>query len=79
MESLEFGITDLETMNYMFEVAKKFKPNSTVNLGAWLIGDPDETYDKTFNEGYDEGYNDAVSEIESKLDTMTWEVGRMKK
>jgi hypothetical protein len=52
----------------MYEVFKRVNGNDRVD---W-----DE---EAYNEGYKDGYNDAIEEAESKIDAMSWEIGRLKK
>jgi uncharacterized protein YukE len=35
--------------------------------------------DESYEEGYNDGWNEAIEKIESELDDMAWNVGRMKK
>lgn len=68
---LEFGITDLETMNYMFEVAKMCRTGS--------VFDSDRKIEEARDEGYKEGYDEAIEEVGSKIDDLVWEIERLKK
>ena len=67
---IEFGIdkTDAETITCMYELFKRITEQDRVD---WVS----EAYDK----GYKEGYNDAIEEAESKIDSLAWEVGKLKK
>ena len=68
---IEFGIdkADVKTITCMYEV---FKRSSGYEK---QFSEDDESY----QEGYREGYNDAISEAESRLDDLSWEIGRLKK
>ena len=67
---IEFGIdrTDAETITCMYEVFKR------MNGGERVEWDED-----AYNEGYKDGYNDAIEEVESRVDELSWEIGRLKK
>ena len=67
---VEYGIdkTDAKTITCMYEL---FKRVTDKEGQVWK----DESYD----EGYNEGWNDAVQKIENELDSVTWNIGQMKK
>lgn len=67
---IEFGIdrTDAETITCMYELFKRITDKDGV-----------EWDDEVYNEGYRDGYNDAIEEAESKIDSLAWEVGKLKK
>lgn len=68
---IELGVdrTDTETITCMYEVFKRVSGHEK------QYSEDDESY----QEGYREGYNDAISEAESRIDDLSWEVGRLKK
>lgn len=67
---IEFGVdrTDAETITCMYEVFKR------VSGKDHFVWDED-----AYEEGYKEGWNDAIEAAESKVDDLTWEIGRLKK
>ena len=67
---IEFGIdkTNAKVITYMYEV---FKRTTGMEKQCW----DEEAYD----EGYKEGYNKAIEEVECEIESLAWEVGRMKK
>lgn len=67
---IEFGIdkSDVETITCMYEVFKRVSGKDRVD---W-----DED---SYNEGYKDGYNEAIEEAENRLDSLCWEIGRLKK
>lgn len=68
---LEFGIdkTDVKTITCMYEVFKRAS-----GYEKQYVED-----DESYQEGYKDGYNAAISEAESRLDDLSWEIGRLKK
>ena len=67
---IEFGIdrSDAETISCMYEVFKRMNGKDRI-----------EWNDESYDEGYREGYNDAIEEAASKIDDLSWEIGRLKK
>lgn len=67
---LEFGVdrSDVKTITCMYEVFKRVNDKE-------YVGWDDEAYD----EGYKEGYNAAIVEAEGLADSLSWEIGRLKK
>lgn len=67
---IEFGIdkSDVETITCMYEVFKRVNGKDRV-----------EWDEEAYNEGYRDGYNNAIEEAESKVDDLSWEIGRLKK
>ena len=67
---LEFGIdrTDAETITCMYEVFKRMSGGERV-----------EWDEEAYKEGYDEGWDDAIEAAESKIDELSWEIGKLKK
>lgn len=68
---IELGIDkdDAETITCMYEVFKRVSGYEKQY----------STDDESYQEGYREGYNDAISEAESRIDDLSWEIGRLKK
>lgn len=67
--AIEFGIDDLDAINAMYELYCKA---SDINP---FFNEDDETY----QEGYKDGYNSAIEEVENMVDSVSWEIGRLKK
>ena len=67
---VEFSVdrTDAKTITCMYEV---FKRVTNKEGQVWE--------DESYEEGYNDGWNEAIEKIESELDDMAWNVGRMKK
>lgn len=67
---IEFGIdrTDAETITCMYEVFKRMSGGEQV-----------EWDEEVYKEGYDEGWDDAIEAAESKVDELSWEIGKLKK
>ena len=67
---IEFGIdkSDAETITCMYELYRRITDR-----------DRDEWDNEAYDEGYREGYNDAIEEVESKIDSLAWDIGRKKK
>lgn len=67
---IEFGIdkSDVKTITCMYEVFKRVNGKDRV-----------EWDEDAYNEGYKDGYNDAIEEVESRVDAVSWEIGRLKK
>lgn len=68
---IEFGIdkSDVETITCMYEVFKRMSSHEkqyTVDEESYL-------------EGRWSGYNAAIEEVESMVDDLSWEIGRLKK
>ena len=67
---IEFGIPldDAMTITCMYEAVNRCTE--------------DDAYDyneQVYNDGYREGYNDAIEECEHKIDSVTWDIGRLRK
>jgi hypothetical protein len=67
---IEFGVdpTDAKTITCMYELFRRITEKDQVDWDS-----------EVYNEGYREGYNDAIDDAESKLDGITWEIGKLKK
>ena len=67
--AIEFGVDDPETITCMYEVFKRvtgFEKQYTED-------------DENYQEGYKDGYNSAIEEVENMVDSVSWEIGRLKK
>lgn len=67
---IEFGVdkTNAKAITCMYELYKRITEKERVD---WK----DEAYD----EGYKEGYNDAIEDAVSKIDSLAWQIGELKK
>lgn len=68
---IEFGIdkSDVETITCMYEVFKRMSGHEKQHT----------VDDESYQEGRRDGYNDAIEEVESMVDDLSWEIGRLKK
>ena len=67
---IEFGISldDAVTITCMYEAVNRCTE-----------GDSYDYDEQVYAEGYRDGYNNAIEECESRIDTMTWDIGRLRK
>lgn len=67
---IEFGIdkSEVEIITCMYEVFKRMNGKDRV-----------EWDEEDYNDGYKDGYNDVIEEVESRVDDLSWEIGRLKK
>ena len=66
---MDFGVDDLDAINAMYELYCRVSD----------IDPFSNKEDENYQDGYREGYNDAIEEVESRLDDISWEIGRLKK
>ena len=67
---IEFGIdkTNAETITCMYELFRRITEKDQV---SWN--------EDAYNEGYKEGWNDAIEKAENEIDSLAWEITRLKK
>jgi len=67
---IEFGIPldDAATVTCMYEAVKRCTEDNAYDYN-----------DEIYNDGYREGWNDALDQCENKIDSVTWDIGRLRK